>query len=277
MPQVDLDFTRYYKHAELTAALRELAEAYSDLATLSSVGKSHQSRDIWLLTVTNQATGSDLDKPAFYLDDPIHAEEVAASQVVLYTAWYLLAHYGTDPLVMHLLDTRASYIFPRINPDGGEISLTTGHHWCGNGRYLPGDEFTQGLCQMDLDGNGLIVQMRVQDPHGEGKVSDKDPRLMRLREPGEVGRTYYRLYPEGTLKEWDGGRSLELSTAGPALLCRMAARCRVTPSAAKRSLRGLERRSAASTLRTAAPLSAASQHLSNFTVCMRPRPATMRH
>ncbi len=205
MPKVDLDFTRYYKHAELTHALQQLAEAYPDLATLQSIGQSHQGRDIWCLTVTNQATGQDIDKPAYYLDGHIHAEEVATSQVVLYTAWYLLTQYGQDPLVTHLVDTRAFYIFPRINPDGAEISLTTGHHWCGNGRCLPGEEQVAGLRQLDVNGDGLIVQMRVPDPLGEWKVSDKDPRLMTLRGPGEVGGQYYRLYREGLLPDWEGG------------------------------------------------------------------------
>lgn len=205
MSTVQLDFTHYYTHAQLTEALQQLATAYPNLATLTSVGKSHQGREVWLLTITNQATGRDLDKPAFYLDGHIHAEEVATSQVVLYTAWYLLTRYGEDPMVTHLVDTRAFYIFPRFNPDGGEISLTTGHHWCGNGRYLPGDEFAEGFYQMDLNDDNLIVQMRVPDPNGEWKISDKDPRLMRLREPGEVIGTFYRLYPEGLVKDWDGG------------------------------------------------------------------------
>ncbi|MBC7814116.1 MAG: peptidase M14, partial [Burkholderiales bacterium] len=87
-----------------------------------------------------------------------------------------------------------------------EISLTTGHHWCGNGRYLPGDEQTRGLCQQDINGDGLIVQMRIQDPAGEWKASPDDPRLMIQRAAGEVGGgPYYRLYREGVIRgEWDG-------------------------------------------------------------------------
>ena len=91
-------------------------------------------------------------------------------------------------------------------PDGAEVSLTTAHHWCGNGRYLPGQEQTEGLCQEDINGDGLIVQMRIKDPAGEWRISEDDPRLMVQREPGEVSKgPYYRLYREGVIRgEWDG-------------------------------------------------------------------------
>lgn len=201
-----IDFSEYFSHNDLSQHLHNLAQAYPQLATLESLGKSWRGRDIWCMTLTNQATGPHQEKPAFYIDAHIHAEEVATSQTALYTIWYLLTNYGDDPLVTWLLDNTTFYIIPRLNPDGAEISLTTGHHWCGNGRYLPGEEQTRGLCQQDINGDGLIVQMRIEDPAGEWKVSKDDPRLMILRQPGEVGEgPYYRLYREGMIRgEWDG-------------------------------------------------------------------------
>lgn len=201
-----IDFGEYFLYDELTAHLYGLAEAYPHLAALESLGTSWQGRDIWCMTLTNSATGPHHEKPGFYIDANIHAEEVATSQTALYTIWYLLTRYGADDFVTWLLDHLAFYILPRVNPDGAEISLTTPHHWCGNGRYLPGEEQTRGLCQHDVNGDGLIVQMRIEDPAGEWKVSPDDPRLMVLREPGEAGPgPYYRLYPEGIIRgEWDG-------------------------------------------------------------------------
>ena len=183
-----------------------LAAAYPALATLEVIGNSWRGRDIHCMTITNAATGPHDSKPAFYIDGGIHAEEVATTQTAVYTIWHLLTQYGDDADVTWLLDNLAFYIIPRINPDGAEISLKTAHHWCGNGRYLPGEEQTRGLCQHDIDGDGLIVQMRLQDPAGEWRVSPDDPRLMVQREPGEVDRgPYYRLYREGEIRgDWDG-------------------------------------------------------------------------
>ncbi len=201
-----IDFSEYFRYDELTGHLQGLVAAYPDLAALESLGKSWRGRDVWCMTLTNRNTGSHQEKPAFYIDAHIHAEEVATSHTALYTIWYLLTQYGTDRLVTWLLDNTTFYILPRVNPDGAEISLTTAHHWCGNGRYLPGEEQTRGLCQQDINGDGYIVQMRIEDPAGEWKASLDDPRLMILRQPGEVeDGPYYRLYREGIIRgDWDG-------------------------------------------------------------------------
>ena len=201
-----LSFDEYFLYDELTTHLQGLAETYPHLAHLQSIGKSWQGREVWCMTLTNEATGSHDSKPAFYIDGHIHAEEVATSHTAIYTLWYLLENYGQDADASWLLDNMTFYIIPRINPDGAEISLTTGHHWCGNGRYLPGEEQTKGLVQKDMDGDGLIVQMRIEDPTGEWRIADADRRLMVQREPGEVNKgPYYRLYREGEIRgEWDG-------------------------------------------------------------------------
>ncbi len=202
----EINFGEYFKYDELTAHMHGVAEAYPNLASLESLGKSWQGRDIWCMTITNSKTGTHHEKPAFYIDGHIHAEEVATSHTALYTIWYLLENYGSDDEVTWLLDNMTFYIIPRINPDGAEISLTTGHHWCGNGRYLPGEEQTAGLCQEDINGDGLIVEMRIEDHAGEWRISEDDPRLMVQREPGEVGKgPYFRIYREGVIKgDWDG-------------------------------------------------------------------------
>ncbi|MBK9121729.1 MAG: peptidase M14 [Chloroflexi bacterium] len=202
----DIDFSEYFLYDDLTAHLKGLAAAYPKLAALESLGQSWRGRDVWCMTLRNPDTGLHTEKPAFYIDAHVHAEEVATSHTALYTIWYLLNHYGSDPEVTWLLDNLTFYIIPRVNPDGAEISLTTAHHWCGNGRYLPGEEQTRGLVQKDINGDGFIVQMRVEDPAGEWRISDADPRLMVLRKPGENGTgPYYRLYREGEIVgPWDG-------------------------------------------------------------------------
>ncbi len=202
----NIDFGEYFLFDDLTAHLKGLEAAYPQLAVLESLGISWRERDIWCMTITNSATGAHDTKPAFYIDAHIHAEEVITSHTALYTIWHLLTKYGSDAEVTWLLDNTTFYVIPRLNPDGAEISLTTGHHWCGNGRYLPGEEQTRGLCQQDINGDGLIVQMRIRDDAGEWKISKDDPRLMIQRQPGEVGDgPYYRLYREGVIKgDWDG-------------------------------------------------------------------------
>jgi len=68
----------------MTALLHVYAKEYPNLVDLESAGKSHEGRDIWLVTVTNRGTGNHQDKPAFWCDGNIHASEVSASTSVLY-------------------------------------------------------------------------------------------------------------------------------------------------------------------------------------------------
>jgi murein tripeptide amidase MpaA len=46
--------------------------------------------------------------------------------------------------------------------------------------------------------------MRVPDPNGTWKRHPKEPRLLIRREPTETGGKYYRVLPEGFLKNYDG-------------------------------------------------------------------------
>ncbi|MEO5733458.1 MAG: M14 family metallopeptidase [Rubrivivax sp.] len=209
-------FDQFYRHAELTRLLQDYAAAAPHIVALSSIGKSHEGRDIWLLTIANSANGSDTDKPAFWVDGNIHAAELTASTACLYWLHSLVTGYGAagpaaedhDPAVRELLDTRVVYMVPRLNPDGAELALADKpRHIRSSTRPYPYDEQpVDGLTIEDVDGDGRMLQMRIKDPHGPYKTHPDEARLMVPRGPGEFGGTYYRLIPEGTLKNFDGIR-----------------------------------------------------------------------
>lgn len=202
MPQVD--FTRYYRYDELTNTLKQFAEQHPQLAALSSIGTSHEGRDIWLMTMTNSATGPADEKPATWLDANLHATEVTGAMGALHLIQRLLTGYGQDEAVTRLLDTRTFYIVPRVNPDGAEQYLTTPYYLRSGTRRYPFSDDRDGLYPEDIDGDGRIVQMRVPDPDGAWKVSANDPRLMVRRGPDEEGGQYYRLHTEGRIRNYDG-------------------------------------------------------------------------
>ena len=198
-------FDQFYRYTELTRLLQDYAEALPGLIGLRSIGKSHEGRDIWLVTVTNTVTGADSDKPALWIDGNIHAAELTASTACLYFL-HQLATGADDPRIRHLLDTRVVYICPRLNPDGAELALADRpRHIRSSTRPYPYDEEpVDGLTIEDVDGDGRILTMRVPDPHGPYKKHPAEPRLMVPREPGEFGGQYYRVIPEGTLLHYDG-------------------------------------------------------------------------
>jgi murein tripeptide amidase MpaA len=199
-------FDRFYRYDELTALLHDYARDHPGLVAIESIGRSHEGRDLWVLTVTNVATGPAQDKPAFWVDGNIHSTEVAASAAVLYFLDLLVRDHGHDPDVTRALDTRAFYLCPRINPDGAEWALADRPKWVRSStRPYPFDEEeTEGLVVEDIDGDGRILQMRIPDANGPWKAHPQQTQLMVRRDPTETGGTYYRVLPEGRYDGWDG-------------------------------------------------------------------------
>src|SRR5690606_8770562 len=114
MPTIAYD--RYPRYDELTEWLDGFAAEYPDLVRTSSIGQSYEGRDIWLLTVTNHASGAPDEKPAIWIDGNIHASEVTASMAIVHLVDQLTSGYGTDPRITRALDTRTFYLVPRVNP-----------------------------------------------------------------------------------------------------------------------------------------------------------------
>jgi murein tripeptide amidase MpaA len=201
-PRYDAD--RFYQYDELVQFLRAVARAHPRLVRLHAIGRSHQGRELIVVEITQRESGKAEEKPAYWIDANIHASELSGSAAALYTIDYLTRRYGSDPEITHLIDTRVFYILPRLSPDGAEHCLTTGEHVRSSVRPFPFDEIPEGLRAADVNGDGEILQMRVKDPLGGWAISDKDPRLMRKRKPGERRGTFYRLYREGVFERYDG-------------------------------------------------------------------------
>jgi len=199
-------FDTYYRYPELTRLLQDYADTYPELVQLQSIGRSHEGRDIWLVTLTRFASGAASDKPALWLDGNIHSAEVVGSMACLYLIEQLVSGDGKDDDITRCLDSRSFYICPRINPDGAEWALADTPKIVRSGvrPYPFTDPIIEGLVPEDIDGDGRILSMRIPDPDGHWKISPDDPRLMVAREPTETGDQYYRLLPEGRIENYDG-------------------------------------------------------------------------
>jgi len=208
-----IDYGRYYIHEELHGVLETLTGAYPNLAKLYSIGKSLQGRDLWTVEITNTETGPADEKPGLWIDGNTHSSEVTGSAVCLKTVGHLLESYGEDEFVTDLLDTRAVYILPRVNPDGAEVFLTQPYHRTGGGIPNPDFRDGEGHYEEDVDGDGIIAYMRIEDPAGDWKVSRKDPRLMLKRgaEDTEDDGPFYRVMREGMFLRYKPGKEVTMA------------------------------------------------------------------
>ena len=208
-PKVSVQWNRFHDYAEVTKLLKSMVKAHPSHARLQSLGRSYGGREMWLLTVTNfDNKSSDKEKPAFWIDGGLHANEIQGTEVALYTAWYLLEMAGRNPTVTRLLDERTFYVMPMMSPDSRDAHMyqpnTTHSPRTGQ---RPRDDDRDGLVDEDgpddLDGDGHITQMRVRDPAGRWKAHPRFPELMIQVAPDETG-DFQLIGQEGFDNDGDG-------------------------------------------------------------------------
>jgi hypothetical protein len=206
-PQVAMQWNRYHDYAEATKLMQDLAKAFPEHCKLQSLGKTYGKRDMWVMTITNFAQGPDTERSAFWIDAAIHANEIQASEVALYTGWYLLEMRDSDA-VKRLLDERVFYILPMMSPDSRDAHFyepNTTHSPRSGQR--PFDDDQDGLVDEDdvddLDGDGHIATMRIRDSNGRYKPHAEFPDLMIRVKDGEKGE-FSLLGQEGLDNDGDG-------------------------------------------------------------------------
>ncbi len=205
---VPLRFDHYYNYEQMVEAVKALHEAYPSLTEIEVVGKSEENREIWALTINNNETGNDSEKPGVYIDGNIHGNEIQATEVCLYFANMLLTNYGENEKITAIVDKNAFYILPSVNVDGRYHFFNDPNTPSTNrGLRRPKDDDHDGLFDEDfpddLDGDGNITRMRKKDPNGNYKQDPVDPRIMVRVKPGEEGE-YTLLGQEGIDNDGDG-------------------------------------------------------------------------
>lgn len=205
-----IDWSNYVDYEEMSNYLESWTSAHSDITSLTSIGQSHEGRELWLVTVTNPETGAPDEKPALYVQGGIDSDEVTAAQSAMYLLHKVLNEYDSNDKIAQLVDNRTLYILPNLIPDQSE-RYHRGPYRVRDSSTRPYDNDNDDIKdeddQDDIDNDGKILQMRVENSAGRYKQHSDDPRVMveRTSSDTEEDGPFYDLYPtEGIDNDGDG-------------------------------------------------------------------------
>ncbi len=194
---------QYRNHEQVSERLNELANSYQEYASLSSIAKSPGNRDIWKLTI---GSGNIENKPALAIIAGADGSHILGIDLAVKTAEHLLENSADDE-TRRLLNQHVFYIFPNINPDASEQFFSEmKYERTVNGKDTDFDR--DGRISEDpfndLNGDGLISMMRVEDPTGKWRALEDDPRVMVKADILKGEKGMFHLFTEGKDEDLDG-------------------------------------------------------------------------
>ncbi|TVS20675.1 MAG: hypothetical protein EA424_02800 [Planctomycetaceae bacterium] len=176
----------------------------SPFANLSVLGRTREGREIFLVTI---GKGRVDDRPGILVIGGLDATQLYGSELAVRVARRLVQQAADDSEVAGLLDRITFYIIPRASPDACEFFfIRPFEQRTTNTR--PTDDDHDGRVDEDppndLDGDGWITAMRVEQPGGRYIAHPDDPRVMILADPAKGERGRWTLHEEGSDLDGDG-------------------------------------------------------------------------
>jgi len=232
--KVPISFDKYHGYTGSVEYLKKVNNAYPSITELMTIGESNMGRPVYVLVISNMKTGTNLDryvdlrnkrkeenidnvpamknhqgKPGHFISGATHGNEYTGTEVCLYIIDKLVSAYGNDENITSLIDNKAFYICPAINPDGLYNSIEKGIAQRNNSMNRDDDD--DGRVNEDgpddIDGDGFITSFRYKDDKGRYIIDDNDPRLMiRIRPDDKTGKQRYSVIREDIDNDKDGKR-----------------------------------------------------------------------
>ena len=194
--------------------LAGLAQKDPNLVRVRELAESRGKRKVWLVEV---GVGSDQDRntrPAVLVVAGSEGNDLVGPFTTVSWVERLMNQYRQDPPTAELLKRTTVYVVPCLNPDASERFFTSPKIETG-GNNVPRDDDHDGLidedpCE-DLNGDGLIMMMRVEDPEGEYVLDPNESRLLLKADPLKGEKGVWKLLPEGI----DNDRDKRWNEDGP--------------------------------------------------------------
>ncbi len=191
----------YTDHNDLSVRLQDLAGEYPELASLETLDQTDGGKEIWLLSI---GEGELENRPAIAVVGGISADHPIGTELALLFAEKILKNSERED-VNELLSRSAFYVFPDMNPDArAQFFDPLRYERTGNDYPVESVERDSRLGEdpyTDLNGDGMITLMRIEDPAGDWIPHPEDERVMvrASYEKRETGN--YKVLAEGVDKD----------------------------------------------------------------------------
>ena len=129
----------FHEYDEVVAILQDLNDRFPTLATMYSLGLSHEGRHILGLRISDNI-GVEENEPEVRLIGAHHGNEIMSVEIPLEAAKFLLEQYPDDEDARWVVENLAVTIIPLMNPDGRalvrrenaanvDLNRNYGYHW----------------------------------------------------------------------------------------------------------------------------------------------------
>ncbi|NOT75161.1 MAG: peptidase [Cyclobacteriaceae bacterium] len=193
----------YSNHAQLTQRVKALESANPTLTKLQSLTKTSGGKDIWVLEI---GSGDRANHPAIVVVGGVEGYHLLGQELAVGFAEKLLANAQKDS-IKNLLSTTTFYVFPSVSPDAAEQYFDKVKYERSANATSTDDDRDGKMNEdpfEDLNNDGLISMVRIEDPSGKWRTHPADNRIMVMAnaEKGEQGK--YILISEGINNDKDG-------------------------------------------------------------------------
>jgi len=188
----------YSNFAKLTQRLKSLQSSNSGVCKLEALTKTVGDHTIWSLTLSK---GDAKNKPAIAIVSGVDGKHILGPELAVSIAENIVKNHSD------VLETTTFYIFPNMSPNATENYFSSVKHY-ENGNARNTDDDRDGTINEDpfedLNKDGMITLMRIEDPTGDHMKLKEDDRIVIKadKDKGELGT--YKVFSEGLDNDKDG-------------------------------------------------------------------------
>jgi hypothetical protein len=193
---------QYLQPEDIIREAQQLQTRYATIAEYRTIGKSYGGIDLPLIKITINPSEN---LPAILVVAGIDGRHQTGSQLALKVAADLLK--DSRDSTREVLNKHHIYILPCINPDAQKAYFENPRYER-RGNDHPTDHDRDGRIQEDpyedLNADGLITFIRIEDPSGTHIVHPEDDRVLIAADPSKGEKGKYLLFSEGFDNDKDG-------------------------------------------------------------------------